>query len=95
MNSFKKIVGINLLILLVYSLLIRFASMGSSPGDVSMSIAIFSAFAVGAHVLVSLVISLAKFADNNREGGRAWLGATGLVLLVGFSVCLGNASSVV
>jgi hypothetical protein len=91
MNPLKRIVGINLAALLLYSILIRIISFGSS-GDKSMSILIMSAFAVGAHVFVCAIVTAFQFADKSKPLGRAWLLSTGLVLLVGFSTCLGNAA---
>jgi len=90
MNSLKRIAGINLVIILVYSALIRLAS-GTGNGA-SMSIAIMSAYAVGIHVLICLVITTFGFLDKNKDMGKAWLLSAGIVLVIGFSVCLGNAS---
>lgn len=88
MKHLGKIVGINLLILLGYSLLIRFTA---SAEQRSLGIMIESAFAVGLHVLISLVVGLISY-STNKDLGKAWLLTTGIVLLVGFSTCLGNAS---
>lgn len=50
-----------------------------------------SAMAVGMHVVISLTIAgVSRVSDKDR--GRAWLLASLVVLLVGFSTCLGNAS---
>lgn len=87
MKLIPKVTGYNLLAILVYSACIRLASGGDS-----MSILIFSAFAVGIHAIIGIVISLGFFASRNKELGRAWLLSTLIVLLVGFSTCLGNAS---
>ena len=92
MNSFKKIAGINLAVLLIYSLLIRLANHGSGRNEDYLGIMIVSAVAVGLHVLVCFIVMLWNYSSNDREAGRAWLASTGLVLLVGFSVCLGNAT---
>jgi hypothetical protein len=91
MKLFAKIAGINLIILLVYSLLIRLANSGGSYNNRSMSIAVLSAFAVAAHVGVCLIAMIVAFASNKHPAGRAWLGTAGAVLVIGFSVCLGNA----
>ena len=87
MKSIGKIVGYNLLAILVYSLLIRIVVKGESMG-----ILVFSAFAVGLHVIASLFVAVAHFSDSNRAYGRAWLLSALVVLLVGFSTCLGNAA---
>lgn len=99
MNLLKKIAGWNLLAILVYSLVIRIISYGmdrnshgtdnNGPG---MAIVIFSAIAVGLHVIVCLALTISAFASGRPANGRAWLLSSGLVLLVGFSACLGNAS---
>ena len=90
MKSLKKIAGINLLILLIYSVVIRFA-VGRS-GDGSLGIMIFSAIAVGLHVVFCLLIAVAMYVEKSRGLGKAWLLSSGLVLLIGFSVCLGNTA---
>jgi hypothetical protein len=92
MKKFGKIVGINLACVLVYSILIRLLSSGESDHDRGLGIVIFSAFAVGAHVVVCGGASIGFFSSGNREAGRNWLATMGIVLLVGFSVCLGNVS---
>ena len=91
MKPLKKIAGINLLVLFAYSAVIRILSSGSGQG-VAMSILIMSAFAVGLHVLICLIVSAIEHGNKSRELGRAWLLSSGIVLLVGFSTCLGNAS---
>lgn len=90
MNSLKTIAGINLVIILVYSALIRLAS-GTGNGA-GMSIVILSAYAVGIHVMTCFLIAAAGYLDKKKEMGRAWLLSAGIVLVIGFSVCLGNAS---
>lgn len=99
MNLLKKIAGWNLLAILVYSLVIRIISYGMDRGshgtgtnDTGMAIAIFSAIAVGLHVMVCVALTIAEFASGRPASGRAWLLSSGIVLLVGFSACLGNAS---
>jgi len=87
MKHLEKIVGINLLVMLIYSVVIRF----SLPADErALGILIVSAWVVGLHVAVNLVISLVYVGDKQHLG-KAWLLSTGIVLLVGFSTCLGNA----
>jgi hypothetical protein len=87
MNPLKKVAGYNLLAVLVYSTVIHFAINGDS-----LSVLLFSAVAVGIQVVICIVISLGFFASQNREWGRAWLLGAGIVLLIGFSTCLGNAA---
>jgi hypothetical protein len=91
MKNFGKIVGINLIGLLVYSLVIRIVAVHDSSHDRSLDILLGSAVAVGIHVIVCLLVSVGTFASRDNVNGRNWLGTAGVVLLVGFSVCLGNA----
>jgi hypothetical protein len=95
MKSFGKVAGINLAVVLAYSALIRLAAGSGSGGgsnDRGLGIMVFSAFAVGAHLLVCLGVMIGFFVSGNREKGRVWLGTAGAVLLIGFSVCLGNGA---
>jgi len=90
MKSLGRIAGINILVILAYSaIILLMVGRGSEAG---MGIALMSAVAVGAHVLICLVAAAMKFSDKKKELGRAWLLGAGIVLLVGFSTCLGNAS---
>ena len=90
MKPLNKIAGINLLIMLLYSVVIRVISGGKGGG--SMGILILSAFAVGIHVFICLIVA-AKMNIEKKSGlGKAWLLSSGLVLLIGFSTCLGNAA---
>lgn len=87
MKNFGKIAGFNILAILVYSAVIRLITGGDHLG-----IAIFSAFVVGFHVVISLVVAGVSAGNGEKERARAWLLAALVVLLVGFSTCLGNGS---
>jgi len=87
MKNFGKIAGFNLLAILAYSGVIRLITLGDQ-----MAIAIMSAFAVGIHVVISLAVAGVSAGNGEKERARAWLLASLVVLLVGFSTCLGNAS---
>jgi hypothetical protein len=90
MKSLKTVAGINILVILAYSAIIRLmAGRGSQAG---IGIVVMSAYAVGMHVLVCLVGAAAYYSNKRRDLGKAWLLSAGIVLLVGFSTCLGNAS---
>lgn len=90
MKPLTKIAGINLLILLTYSALIRLVN-GRGEGQ-AMGILMMSAFAVGLHVFICAVIGATFYGEKNKELRRAWFLSMGIVLLIGFSTCLGNAS---
>ena len=89
MKPLNKIAGINLLIMLLYSVVIRVISGGKGGG--SMGILILSAFAVGIHVFICLIVAATNI-EKKSGLGKAWLLSSGLVLLIGFSTCLGNAA---
>ena len=89
MQQFKRIAGINLLVLVVYSAVIRLTSAADNRG---LAIMIESAFVVGLHVVIALLVTAIEYSNRRKEHGRAWAWSAGIVLLVGFSTCLGNAS---
>jgi hypothetical protein len=92
MKSLARIAGINLLVLLGYSILIRLLNGGGGHNDGAMGILLMSAFAVGLHVVICLIVTAVEYGNKAKELGRAWLLSSGVVLVVGFSTCLGNAS---
>ena len=92
MKNFGKIVGINLAAILVYSALIRLYYSSTESQDRVTGIMMFSAIAVCIHVGVCLLIMIGSFLSRDNAGGLNWLGAAGTVLLIGFSVCLGNGA---
>ena len=87
MRSLKKIAGINLVLILVYSALIRLAN--GTADKASLGIMIMSAYAIALHVLICVIVSALH---KNKAIGKSWLLSAGIVLVIGFSVCLGNAS---
>jgi heme/copper-type cytochrome/quinol oxidase subunit 2 len=88
MNALKKIGGINLVILLAYSILARL--IDNQPGQYKgLGFMMFMVVFVALHVLVNLVICLFHFVRKNRELGKAYLLSAILVLVIGFSACLG------
>ena len=89
MNEIKKIAGYNLLVLLIYTILLHFT--GGGP-EKSLNILVFSAIIIGIHVLVDLVACAYFFSNHNKPMGKAWLLSAGIVLVIGFSTCLGSAS---
>lgn len=89
MNIIKKVAGVNLIMLVGYTLLINLVSHGQDKG---LAVAMFMAFAVGLHVLVCFLAMIYNFVNKNKPLGRAWLLTGGIVLVVGFSACLGTAS---
>jgi len=91
MKPINKIAGINLAVLLIYSLLIRLANRGNA-NDGALGIMIMSAFVIGFHVVICLIVAAVTYGGKHGESAKAWLLSSGIVLLVGFSTCLGNAN---
>jgi hypothetical protein len=94
MKSLGRIALINILVILAYSSIIRLIAWGGSRGgnEAGLGIAIVSALVVGMHVLICLIGAGAYYSNKKKDLGKAWLLSAGVVLLVGFSTCLGNAS---
>lgn len=88
MSDIKKIVGINLCIMLAYMVLINITSVGQER---SLAVLVFSAFAVGVHVAISVLVAIIFFIQKNPQA-QAFLLSAGLVLLIGFSACLGSTA---
>jgi heme/copper-type cytochrome/quinol oxidase subunit 2 len=91
MNAVKKIGGINLAILLIYSVIARLSDTngGNYKG---MGFMMMMMLFVGLHVVINLIICLVHFSRRNKELGRAYLLSSILVLVIGFSTCWGIAS---
>ena len=87
MNPLKKVALYNLLAILIYSAILRLVTQNEKESLIFMSAAV-----VVLHVFVCLVVSISFIARSDKPYMRAWLLTTGLVLLVGFSACLGNTA---
>lgn len=83
MKKMNRIGGINLLVLVAYSVI----ALASVHHDSTSAMGLM-AFAVGLHFIVCLLVAIGLWAKS-REEGRAWLLSAFLVLLIGFSACWG------
>lgn len=91
MKEVKKITSVNLIILLIYSIIIRLLlSTGHNDGKL-VGVLALSAVLIILHVFINLVVMIVYYAKKNNSMGKAWLLSAGILLLVGFSACLGNA----
>jgi heme/copper-type cytochrome/quinol oxidase subunit 2 len=92
MNTLKRIAGINLALLLGYSILTRLIDnqQGQYKGLGFMT---FMMVFVALHVLVNLVICLYHFSRRNKDLGRSYLLSGLIVAIIGFSACLGLAGT--
>lgn len=92
MEQLKKIVGINLGIMLIYTILMQaWAQLSGGTEYMSIGVLIFSMYIIAAHVAINLAIAIGYFFKSNHDMGKAFLLSTLIVLLVGFSSCWGNA----
>lgn len=89
MNGLKKTGGINLLILLVYTLLVSVFSTGNQW---QMSVMIVLAMLIAIQFGLNFIISIIFFAQRDKIRGRNFLLSSLLVLVIGFSSCFGIAS---
>lgn len=88
MKNFARLAGINIGVVVIYSLLIRLLITDRNSSNAGLDVELASATAVGIHVAICAVVTIVSFCINSASG-QNWLATTGLVLLVGFSVCLG------
>lgn len=91
MKPLGKIAGFNLLALLAYSILIHVEAL-ADKSEAGMAVLVMSAFAVGLHVVVCFIVAVGLFIAERKPLGNAWLMTAGIVLVIGFSTCLGNAA---
>ena len=87
MDEIKRVVGKNLLILLAYTLLIRLLTWGNS-----FEIALNSAIFILVHVIANISKGIRYRGEENKKEANAFFLSSGVVLLVGLSSCLANAS---
>jgi hypothetical protein len=92
MTDLKKIVGINLAILLGYGILARLADSGSGH-DKGLGFMVLMASAVVLHVVVNVIGAIILFIGKKSPEGRAFLLSALLVAIIGFSACWGLAST--
>jgi hypothetical protein len=87
MNKIKKIIGINLILLLVYSCFIPRLMIDAKDHESSIGVMIFLVFATAVQVGSNTILSIIFFINRNKELGNAYLISSGIVLLIGFSSC--------
>lgn len=91
MKQIKKIIGINLIILLVYTFIIQcIGQLEKDQHGQVLLVIVFNTVALIAHVVMNLLFAIFfSFNDKNSQG-KAFLLSAIVVLLVGFSCCWGN-----
>jgi hypothetical protein len=86
MKKLGKIVGINLAVLLGYSLLIRLG-----VGRDGITIMMYSAFLIICQVIFNLLSAANQRTSGNKDVGNSYTLSAIVVLVIGFAVCFGNA----
>ena len=92
MKNFGKILGYNMIIMLLYTVGIHLTSRSEGRGNTSLTILVTMMVPIGMQVLANLIISIVKFAQKDTRSGKSYLLSMFLVLIIGFSVCWGSAS---
>lgn len=89
MKNFKKIAGINFIILVIYALIIPFIA-----GEVSGNKYFMFSFVIvlaGLQVITNLLAGIILLIMKKKGQGLSFLVTSGLLLLIVFSSCLGAA----
>ncbi len=84
-SKIPQVLGYNLLILAVYTLASGLANRSEYDYP------IFMMMAIALHVAVNVITAIVFFIRKRSDLGGAFLLSAGLVLVVGFSLCMGGA----
>lgn len=90
MDEIKKIAGINLLILLIYTIILPL--LPSSPRERGYVILFVGCVLIGIQVGVNLVAAIVLFILGKKGLALSFLATAPLILLVGFSTCFGSVA---
>ena len=88
MNNLKKIAGVNLLILVIY-LGIFGVMIAQASGEDGLGPLIFGILILGLQVFINFVVAIVKFFKKEADA-PAYLISAVVVLVIGFSSCLGG-----
>ena len=89
MKNLQRYIGINLALLVVYTAICKIIDRGDTGG---LGYAIFMMLLVATQTFVNFIMAMAQFGQGDKENGKTLLLCAGVVLVVGFSACLGGAS---
>ena len=89
MTNLGKVAGINILLVIIYTMLTNLISSGSEKG---MQVAVMLMIVIILHVGALLLVSLYFFVRRTNVVGRNFLLSSLIVLVIGFSACLGSLS---
>jgi hypothetical protein len=88
----NKIVLINLLLLLIYTIVIVGSSYNSHGSEGGLAVAIIMGMFLAGHVFINFVTSIIYFANKDKVKGKQFLLSGLLILLIGFPACWLGAS---
>ncbi|MBX2876735.1 MAG: hypothetical protein KTR30_31755 [Saprospiraceae bacterium] len=90
MKGTGRIIGINLIILAVYSIGSLAISTQDQSQYESMGYGFIMLILLAIHVAILLIVGIVFFVKKDKEKGKAFLISLCVVLLIGFSACLGG-----
>jgi hypothetical protein len=91
MEQNKKIIWINLAILLTYTIIIQYASeVQYDHQHKSLFVLVYSMYAIIAHLGLNLILTIGYYFKEDKDKGNAFLLSSLIILLVGFSSCWGS-----
>ncbi len=90
-SPFGKIIGINLLVLLIYSVGIKVLAVLQGDSD-PMGFTLLMALAIAAHASIDLLAALVLGIAGRRDAALGFLASAPLVLLVGGGMCFAGAN---
>ena len=89
MKNFQKILLTNLGIILIYTLLLKGLSLFDNSGTYSIGMMFMVAGHTGINILAALIMLAST---ENRSKSGSFLLCAGIVLVIGFSACLGGST---
>lgn len=92
MKQNKKIIWINLAILLIYTMIIQLAGeIQSDSGHKPLFILGYTMSTIIVHLVINILLIVFFFYKDDSDKGKALILSSLLVILVGFSTCWGSA----
>lgn len=94
MKGTGRIIGINLIILTIYTIISAAIASQDHTGYAGAGYGLIMMTLLAIHVAILLIIGIVFFVRKEREKGKAYLISFCVVLLVGFSACMGGMQAI-
>ncbi|NET33014.1 MAG: hypothetical protein F6K19_13515 [Cyanothece sp. SIO1E1] len=94
MKGTGRIIGINLIILAIYAIIAAAVASQDKSGYAGAGYGLFMMTLLAIHVGILLIMSIVFFVRKDKEKGKTYLISLFVVLLVGFSACLGGMEAI-